>query len=63
MIAAPASGNLDVAGQAITALFRQYAPSGGDDGHFVAFDVPSARGDVLRFLAGSLSGIVPRVGQ
>lgn len=62
-IAAPASGNLDVAGQAITALFRQYAPSGGDDGHFVAFDVPSARGDVLRFLAGSLSGIVPRVGQ
>jgi hypothetical protein len=61
--ATPASGNLDINGTTVSAFTRQYAPSNGDDGHFVAFDVPGARADVLRFLAGSLSGVVPQVGQ
>jgi hypothetical protein len=59
----PASGNLMTNGKAVTAVVREYAPSAGKDGHFVAFDLPSARGDTERFLAGTLSGIVPHVGQ
>ncbi len=60
---APASGNLTVGGLPVTALAREYAPEKGKDGHFVAFDRPTARADVERFLAGSLGGKVPRVGQ
>ncbi len=59
----PVSGNLTTNGKTVTAIVRQYAPASGDDGHFVAFDVPSARADVERFLAGAMSGIVPRVGN
>ena len=47
----------------VTAVVRQYAPAAGNDGHFVAFDLPSARADVERFLAGALSGVgQPQVG-
>lgn len=58
----PVTGNLTVMGQPVTAVLRQYAPAASSDGHFVAFEVPTARADSLRFLAGALSGIVPRVG-
>jgi len=61
--ATPATGNLKVDDKAVTAFVRQYAPSGSADGHFVAFDVPNARADVERFLAGALSGVTPQVGQ
>ena len=62
-IPTPASGNLMVAGQPFTAVVREYAPLQGQDGQLVAFDVASARTDVERFLAGVLSGIVPKVGM
>jgi hypothetical protein len=62
-IPTPASGNLTVNAKVVTAVVRQYRAGAGKDGHFVAFDVPSARADVERFLAGAMSGIVPRVGQ
>ena len=61
-IPSPASGNLTVNGQPVTALAREYAPEKGKDGHFVAFDRPSARTDVERFLAGAFTGHTPRVG-
>lgn len=59
----PALGNLNVDALPYTALAREYAPKKGEDGHFVAFDLPSARGDAERFLAGALAGKVPRVGE
>jgi hypothetical protein len=58
----PASGNLFIGGKLVSALLREYAPAAGSDGHFVVFEVAAARGDTLRFLAGSLGGIAPRVG-
>ena len=58
----PASGNRVVNAKTVSVLLRQYAPSGSDDGHFVAFDIAEANDDALRFLAGSLSGVVPQVG-
>ncbi len=60
---APLSGNLTSGGKKVTAALRQYAPAMGKDGHFVSFDVMSARADTERFLAGVLNGVVPRVGQ
>jgi hypothetical protein len=50
------SGN--VAGGAATAAFKQYAPS-GYDGHFVAFQNPTAASDVAKFLAQVARGAVP----
>jgi hypothetical protein len=61
-IPSPASGNLTVGGKPITALVREYAPMAGQDGHFVAFNDPTARADVERFLAQVLEGKVPQVG-
>jgi hypothetical protein len=61
-IPTPASGNMTTGGKTVSALLREYAPDAGKDGNFVAFDLPSARGDAERFLAGVLSGIAPRVG-
>ncbi len=61
--APPLSGNLTVGMKKITAALRQYAPAAGKDGHFVAFDVATARADTERFLAGVLNGSVPRVGM
>ena len=61
-MAAPVSGNAMVGGVPITAIVRQYAPDATYDGHFVAYDNPTASADVDRFLLGVLSGTVPAVG-
>lgn len=58
-VAPPLAGNAD----GITLGFRQYAPLEGDDGHFVAFSVPEARADVVRFLSMAASGQVPAIGE
>lgn len=58
----PVSGNRTINSKTVSVVLRQYAPSSGDDGHFVAFDIAEANGDALRFLAGALSGVVPQVG-
>jgi len=62
-ITPPASGNLTVNSNTVTALTREYQQMSSDDGHFVVFDVAAARGDAERFLAGALGGITPIVGQ
>jgi hypothetical protein len=59
----PASGNLTTNMKPVTAFTRQYGPAANEDGHFVGLSVASARGDAQRFLAGSLSGVVPQIGQ
>jgi hypothetical protein len=60
----PANGNVMVdMTTSVSAYVREYQQSGSEDGHFVAFDVPAGRADAERFLAGSLSGVVPQVGQ
>jgi hypothetical protein len=61
-IPTPAAGNATVNGKIVTMVLRQYAPAAGKDGHLVAFDLPTARADVERFLAGVLTGAVPEVG-
>lgn len=45
-----------------TIALRQYAPSAGSDGHFVAFDVADARTDVLQFLGMAANGQTPTAG-
>jgi hypothetical protein len=60
---APAGGNVtSPTGASITALLRQYAPSSSYDGHFVAYDNPTAEADVDGFLGAALAGKVPTVG-
>lgn len=58
----PLSGNVT-----LTAVYtmgvREYSPSGTSDGHFVAFDVPSATNDVARFLGMAAAGQVPQIGD
>jgi hypothetical protein len=54
----PVSGNRNGA----TLALRQYAPSGNNDGHFVAFDVADAQTDVLQFLGMAANGQVPTAG-
>lgn len=62
-VAAPLMGNFPLStGSLRTQGFRQYMPADGDDGHFVAFDVPTARADVLRFLRVGLAGATPPIG-
>lgn len=46
-----------------TAAVRQYGPPELSDGHFVAFQVPSAVEDVRQFLGQAALGLVPAVGQ
>jgi hypothetical protein len=58
----PLSGNVTLT-TPFTLVVRQYSPAGTSDGHFVAFDVPSATSDVTRFLGMSAAGQVPSVGQ
>ena len=56
------AGNLLIEGVPVTALTRRYGVD-GYDGHFVAFQNDSARADVLRFLAQSVTGTdAPQVG-
>ncbi len=59
----PVAGNVTVAAQPVTLVVRQYANAGTADGHFVAFDVPGANSDVVRFLAMAARGDVPQVGM
>jgi hypothetical protein len=56
-------GNLTVGTGSFTLVVRQYGPPAGTDGHFVAFDQPSANQDVVAFLALAAMGQVPSVGQ
>jgi hypothetical protein len=58
-VAPPLAGNTD----GVTLGFRQYAPPDGEDGHFVAFSVPAARADVVRFLSMAAAGQVPAIGE
>jgi len=58
----PLSGNVTVDGKTVTAVVREYAPAAGADGHTIAFDLPSARADAERFLAGVLADQMPQVG-
>ena len=58
--AAGLAGNL--AGGKASGVLGQFVPASGDDGHFVAFDVPAAHAQVGQFcqnLAGSPQGRVP----
>ncbi len=57
----PFSGNANVGTTKVTRATRQYAPPSGRDGHFVAFDVPSANADIVRFLATAVTGSTPPV--
>lgn len=59
----PLSGNATVETVAYTLAVRQYGPPADRDGHFVAFDVQSASGDVTRFLAMAARGETPQVGE
>lgn len=45
----------------VTAAFRQYTPAAGRDGHFVAFDVDQAKGDLSAFLARVSRGETPKI--
>jgi hypothetical protein len=53
------SGNVTLATKKYTVGVREYGPPAKDDGHFVAFDVPSANADVVRFLSASVSSSEP----
>ena len=61
--AVPLSGNYVHGARTVTLAVREYQNSAGQDGHFVAFDVPTANADVVKFLAGAAAGKVPVVGK
>ncbi len=61
-IAVPAGSNVTVGGTPVTAIVREYQPS-GFDGHFVSFQDATAEVDVNHFLADALLGKVPLVGR
>jgi hypothetical protein len=56
---APLSGN---ATGNVTAGMRQYNPPSGIDGHFVVFELPEAKDDMVRFFSQAVSG-VPSIGE
>ncbi len=58
----PLAGNISIGGTPFTLGVREYSGSAASDGHFVAFDVPSATSDVVRFLSMGASGQTPQVG-
>lgn len=62
-VAAGVSGNVTVAGVKYTLGVREYGPPANDDGHFVAFDVPSANADVVRFLSQGIGATPPPIGK
>ncbi len=62
-VAAGMSGNVTVANVKYTLGVREYGPPKGDDGHFVAFDVPSANADVVRFLSAGVGATAPPIGK
>jgi hypothetical protein len=57
------SGNVTVGALKYTLGVREYGPPAGDDGHFVAFDVPSANADVVRFLSAGVGATPPPIGK
>jgi hypothetical protein len=57
------SGNVTVGTAQYTLGVREYGPPKNDDGHFVAFDVPSANADVVRFLAAGVGATPPPIGH
>jgi hypothetical protein len=59
----PLAGSFEYEGVEYTAAVRQYGPPEGQDGHFVAFDVPEAADDVARFLGMAASGQTPQIGE
>jgi hypothetical protein len=63
LLPVPASGNRTVGKDSITAIAREYGPPEKSDGHFVMRDVANAKSDGERFVAGILSGAVPKVGK
>jgi len=58
----PAGGNVTVNGVTLTALLRQYVSDGTYDGHFVAYDNPTAEADVDGFIAACVAGKTPMIG-
>jgi hypothetical protein len=62
LLPVPASGNVTTGGKTLTAIVREYQPS-GFDGHFVAYKDAGASKDVDRFLADVVSGKVPKLGR
>jgi hypothetical protein len=61
-VAVPVGGNLTVLGKPLTAIVREYQPS-GYDGHFVAYKEMNAVADVNHFLADAIAGKAPKVGR
>ncbi len=57
------AGNFIEGGHTVTLGVREYQNSGGQDGHFVVFDVPSANADAVRFLSMAAAGSVPQIGN
>lgn len=57
----PLSGNFTPATGTFTLAVREYQNANGD-GHFVAFEVPGANQDVVRFLTGAATAQTPVVG-
>jgi hypothetical protein len=58
--AIPLGGNMQNA--TITAVVREYTPS-GYDGHFVVFKDDNAKTDANRFLSDALTGAIPHIGR
>ncbi|MDB4998637.1 MAG: hypothetical protein JWM74_6069 [Myxococcaceae bacterium] len=58
----PVSGNLSDGVRPITAVVREYAPS-GYDGHFVSFKESTAQADVAHFLADVVAGKTPNAAR
>ncbi len=61
-VASGVTGNVTVGTAKYTLGVREYGPPQGDDGHFVAFDVPSANADVVRFLSLGIGATPPPIG-
>lgn len=61
ILSTPISGNWVENGRPVTVVGRKYISSPESDGHFVAFEVPAARRDVLGFLEAAAIGEAPQV--
>ena len=58
-VLAPVAGNRSVD---ITGVVREYEPTTGAEGHFVAFENAVANADIVRFLSMAANGEIPEVG-
>jgi pimeloyl-ACP methyl ester carboxylesterase len=59
----PVEQTMGNGGNMFTAAVRQYGPGELSDGHFVAFQVPSAVEDVRQFLGQAALGMSPAIGH